>query len=129
MNLYGASKLCAEALCPWQRHRYPGATPISCVRYGNVVGSRGSVIPLFLEQRKTGRMTVTDPRMTWFWITLDQGVRFMNQVHRAHAGGGFIWKIPSMAITDLIKALYLIVASQFIVTALARSCTKLLVRK
>src|SRR5215468_3169669 len=71
LNLYGATKLCGEKLLV-QANAYAGekGTRFACVRYGNVVGSRGSVIPLFLEQRRTGRITVTDPRMTRFWITL-----------------------------------------------------------
>src|ERR1700723_1939056 len=75
VNLYGATKLCAEKLFV-QGNAYSGVggTGFSCVRYGNVVGSRGSVIPLFHKQRATGKITVTDRRMTRFWITLDQGV-------------------------------------------------------
>jgi FlaA1/EpsC-like NDP-sugar epimerase len=70
------------------------------------VGSRGSVIPLFLEQRKTGCVTVTDPRMTRFWLTLDQGVRFVIQsIEQMHGGEVFVPKIPSMSITDLITAI------------------------
>src|SRR3974390_2680921 len=77
INLYGATKLCAEKMFV-QANSYAGAkaTRFCCARYGNVVGSRGSVIPVFLEQRKRGRLTITDPRMTRFWITLEQGVRF-----------------------------------------------------
>lgn len=106
-NLYGATKLCAEKLFV-QGNAYSGAagTRFSCVRYGNVVGSRGSVVPLFAEQRKTGRITVTDPRMTRFWLTLDQGVRFViNCIERMHGGEVFIPKIPSMNIMDLAHAL------------------------
>src|SRR5260370_28459657 len=75
INLYGATKLCAEKIFV-QANAYAGSkdTRFACSRYGNVVGSRGSVIPVFLEQRKTGRITITDPRMTRFWITLDRGV-------------------------------------------------------
>ena len=107
VNLYGASKLCAEKLfVHGNAYHTLGATPISCVRYGNVVGSRGSVIPLFLEQRKTGRITVTDPRMTRFWITLDQGVRFVIKcIEQMQGGEVFVPKIPSMTITDLVKAI------------------------
>jgi UDP-N-acetylglucosamine 4,6-dehydratase/5-epimerase len=78
VNLYGATKLCAEKVFV-QANAYAGAqdTRFSCARYGNVVGSRGSVIPVFLEQRKRGRITVTDPRMTRFWLTLERGVRFV----------------------------------------------------
>jgi UDP-N-acetylglucosamine 4,6-dehydratase len=78
VNLYGATKLVSEKLFV-QANAYRGEGParFSCVRYGNVVGSRGSVIPLFLSQRESGKLTLTDPRMTRFWITLDQGVRFV----------------------------------------------------
>jgi nucleoside-diphosphate-sugar epimerase len=78
VNLYGASKLAAEKLFV-QGNAYAGTknTRFACVRYGNVVGSRGSVIPLFLEQRRFGRVTLTDERMTRFWLTLDQGVAFV----------------------------------------------------
>src|SRR5438094_6816071 len=78
INLYGATKLCAEKMFV-QANAYSGArdTRFSCARYGNVVGSRGSVIPVFMEQRKRGKITITDPRMTRFWIKLDQGVRFV----------------------------------------------------
>jgi UDP-N-acetylglucosamine 4,6-dehydratase len=106
VNLYGATKLCAEKLFV-QSNAYSGqgGTRFSCVRYGNVVGSRGSVIPVFLEQRATGRITITDPRMTRFWITLDQGVQFvMNCLERMHGGEVFVPKIPSMTITDLARA-------------------------
>ena len=83
VNLYGARKLCAEKLFV-QANAYAGLreTRFACVRYGNVVGSRGSVIPLFLEQQRVGRITVTDARMTRFWITLDQGVDFVDQLPR-----------------------------------------------
>src|SRR5258708_22363949 len=75
VNLYGATKLCMEKLIV-QANVYSGhgQTPFfSCCRYGNVIGSRGSVGPVFLEQRRKGRLTVTDPRMTRFWLTLDKG--------------------------------------------------------
>jgi len=106
-NLYGATKLCAEKLFV-QGNAYSGdvGTIFSCVRYGNVVGSRGSVIPLFMEQRKTGRITITDPRMTRFWLTLDQGVRFViNCIEQMHGGEVFVPKIPSMNIMDLAAAI------------------------
>src|SRR5215470_8233203 len=78
INLYGATKLCAEKMFV-QANAYAGAqnTRFSCARYGNVVGSRGSVVPVFLDQRKTGKITVTDPRMTRFWLTLAHGVKFV----------------------------------------------------
>jgi UDP-N-acetylglucosamine 4,6-dehydratase len=103
VNLYGASKLCAEKLFV-QGNSYAGGTStrFSCTRYGNVVGSRGSVIPVFREQAKTGCITVTDERMTRFWLTLEQGVRFvMKALGRMHGGEIFVPKIPSMRIMDL----------------------------
>lgn len=107
INLYGATKLCAEKLFV-QSNSYAGSarTRFSCVRYGNVVGSRGSVIPVFLEQRRYGRITVTDPRMTRFWITLEQGVNFVIRcVERMQGGEVFVPKIPSMNIMDLTRAI------------------------
>jgi len=105
VNLYGGTKLVAEKLFV-QANAYTGGGPtrFSCVRYGNVVGSRGSVVPLFLEQRKTGRITVTDSRMTRFWITLDQGARFVIRcLERMHGGEVFVPKIASMNIMDLAQ--------------------------
>jgi UDP-N-acetylglucosamine 4,6-dehydratase len=88
VNLYGATKLVAEKLfVQANAYRGTGPTRFSCVRYGNVVGSRGSVIPLFLQQRQTGRITVTDPRMTRFWITLEQGVDFVLKNFARKRGG------------------------------------------
>ncbi|MBN1615183.1 MAG: UDP-N-acetylglucosamine 4,6-dehydratase (inverting) [Deltaproteobacteria bacterium] len=107
VNLYGATKLCADKLFI-QGNSYSGArgTRFCCVRYGNVIGSRGSVIPLFREQRKTGKITITDPRMSRFWITLDQAVELVVKALR-HAQGGeiFVPKIPSMKIVDLAEAI------------------------
>jgi UDP-N-acetylglucosamine 4,6-dehydratase len=106
INLYGATKLCSEKMFV-QANAYAGAqdTRFSCVRYGNVVGSRGSVIPIFLEQRKRGRITITDPRMTRFWITLDQGVRFVIRcIEQMHGGEIFVPKIPSMKLLDMAQA-------------------------
>jgi UDP-N-acetylglucosamine 4,6-dehydratase len=106
INLYGATKLCAEKLFI-DGNSYAGdtGTHFSVTRYGNVVGSRGSVIPVFLDQRKTGEITITDPRMTRFWITLDQGVGFVIRSIEEMVGGEiFIPKIPSMNIMDLAKA-------------------------
>ncbi len=105
VNLYGATKLVAEKLFV-QANAYRGAGPtrFSCVRYGNVVGSRGSVIPLFKEQRKTGRVSVTDPRMTRFWITLEQGVQFVIRcIEQMRGGEVFVPKLPSMQLTDLLQ--------------------------
>jgi len=105
-NLYGATKLCAEKLFV-QGNSYAGERPtrFSCVRYGNVIGSRGSVIPLFLAQRSQGRVTVTDRRMTRFWITLDQGVDFVIRcLARMRGGEVFVPHVPSMGIMDLVEA-------------------------
>jgi UDP-N-acetylglucosamine 4,6-dehydratase len=107
VNLYGATKLCAEKLFV-QANSYSGFTGarFSCVRYGNVVGSRGSVIPVFLEQRDKGVITITDTRMTRFWITLDHGVHFvLNCLGKMHGGEVFVPKIPSMNIVDLAGAI------------------------
>ena len=107
VNLYGATKLVAEKLFV-QGNVYVGKrrTRFSVVRYGNVVGSRGSVIPLFLEQKRTGRITITDERMSRFWITLEQGVRFViSCIERMQGGEIFVPKIPSMRITDLAEVI------------------------
>ncbi|OGN90489.1 MAG: UDP-N-acetylglucosamine 4,6-dehydratase (inverting) [Chloroflexi bacterium RBG_13_48_17] len=108
VNLYGATKLVAEKLFV-QGNAYVGGlrkTRFSCVRYGNVVGSRGSVVPLFLEQRKQGKITITDERMTRFWLTLEQGVRFViDCIGQMRGGDIFIPKIPSMKITTLAEAI------------------------
>jgi UDP-N-acetylglucosamine 4,6-dehydratase/5-epimerase len=106
VNLYGATKLCAEKLFV-QSNAYSraGGARFSCVRYGNVLGSRGSVVPRLLDQRPNGRVTVTDPRMTRFWITLEQGVRFVVRCLELMKGGEvFVPKVPSMNIMDLVKA-------------------------
>ncbi|HEX9998144.1 MAG TPA: UDP-N-acetylglucosamine 4,6-dehydratase (inverting) [Abditibacterium sp.] len=107
VNLYGATKLCAEKLFVHGNvYSGEGGTRFSCVRYGNVVGSRGSVIPLFLKQKETGQITVTDARMTRFWITLDQGVKFvLDSIEKMRGGEVFVPKIPSMNILDLAKAI------------------------
>lgn len=105
INLYGASKLCSDKLFI-AGNAYSGArkTRMSVVRYGNVVGSRGSVIPFFLEQRKKGVLTITDRRMTRFWITLEQGARFVTRcLEEMHGGETFVPKIPSMRICDLAQ--------------------------
>ena len=106
LNLYGATKLCAEKLFV-QGNTYGSGrgTLFACVRYGNVVGSRGSVIPLFQQQRSGGVLTVTDPLMTRFWITLEQGVRFVLRCIGLMRGGEiFVPKLPSMRIMDLAEA-------------------------
>ena len=107
VNLYGATKLAAEKLFI-QSNAYAGArnTRFSCVRYGNVVGSRGSVVPVFLKQRESGKVTVTDERMTRFWISLEQGVRFViRAAENMHGGEVFVPKIPSMTVADLARAI------------------------
>ncbi len=107
INLYGASKLCSDKLFI-AGNSYVGQdhTIFSVVRYGNVVGSRGSVIPFFLKQKETGVLPITDSRMTRFWITLDQSVHFVLKVLGLAAGGEiFVPKIPSMGIVELAKAI------------------------
>jgi UDP-N-acetylglucosamine 4,6-dehydratase len=107
-NLYGATKLTAEKLVV-ASNAYAGdmQTRLSCVRYGNVVGSRGSVVPIFIQQRENGnKLTITDPRMTRFWLSLDQGVRFViSNIERMHGGEVFVPKIPSMKIIDLAQVI------------------------
>lgn len=107
VNLYGATKLAAEKLFV-QSNSYAGgtATRFSCVRYGNVVGSRGSVVPVFLKQRDNGEVTITDERMTRFWISLEQAVHFVVRCTEQMLGGEvFVPKIPSMTVLDLAKAI------------------------
>lgn len=108
VNLYGATKMCMEKLFV-AANSYVGLqrkTKISCVRYGNVIGSRGSVVPLFVKQKKENKLTVTDERMTRFWITLEQGVQLViNCVGLMHGGEVFVPKIPSLKIMDLVKAI------------------------
>ncbi|HQK42514.1 MAG TPA: UDP-N-acetylglucosamine 4,6-dehydratase (inverting) [Anaerolineaceae bacterium] len=106
INLYGATKLAAEKLLI-QSNAYAGGrnTRIACTRYGNVVGSRGSVVPLFIQQRPSGRLTITDERMTRFWISLEQGVRFVIRcIEQMQGGEVFVPKIPSMNMMDLARA-------------------------
>ena len=107
VNLYGATKLCAEKLFV-HGNVYAGARDIrfSCVRYGNVMGSRGSVIPLFEKQAETGILTITDRRMTRFWLSLEQAVDLVLQVAGEMRGGEiFVPKIPSMRVVDLARAM------------------------
>jgi UDP-N-acetylglucosamine 4,6-dehydratase len=107
INLYGATKLCSDKLFV-SGNAYAGGrqTRFAVVRYGNVVGSRGSVIPFFIKQRETGVLTITHADMTRFWITLEQGVRFvLNSLERMKGGEVFIPKIPSATISDLATAI------------------------
>jgi len=107
INLYGATKLCSDKLFV-SGNVYAGFRPtrFAVVRYGNVVGSRGSVIPLFLREWRRGVLPITDERMTRFWITLDQGVDFVLSCLASMGGGEvFVPKIPSMRLIDLAKAI------------------------
>ena len=107
INLYGATKLCSDKLFV-AANVYGGfdGTRFSVVRYGNVVGSRGSVVPFFKERMKSGVLPITDPRMTRFWITLAQGAEFVLKCLEIGRGGEiFVPKIPSMKITDLAHAI------------------------
>jgi UDP-N-acetylglucosamine 4,6-dehydratase len=107
VNLYGATKLAAEKLTV-QSNAYAAGTSTryACVRYGNVVGSRGSVVPVFLKQRGTGKLTITDERMTRFWLSLEEGVRFViGCIERMQGGEVFVPKIASMKVVDLAKAI------------------------
>jgi UDP-N-acetylglucosamine 4,6-dehydratase len=107
MNLYGATKLCSDKLFVAANNLSNKNGPIfSVVRYGNVVGSRGSVIPFFKQLKKTGKLPITDPRMTRFWLTLEEGAQFVEKCAPLMQGGEvFIPKIPSMKITDLATAI------------------------
>ena len=107
VNLYGATKLAAEKLTVQSNNYAAGsATRYACTRYGNVVGSRGSVVPVFLSQREQGKVTVTDDRMTRFWLSLEQGVRFVIEcIEQMHGGEVFVPKIPSMKVIDLARAI------------------------
>jgi UDP-N-acetylglucosamine 4,6-dehydratase len=103
INLYGATKLCAEKIF-LSSSKYIGGRDlkVSCCRYGNVLGSRGSVIPLFFKQKEEGLITITDPGMTRFWIKLDQVADFiLNNIKSMSGGEIFIPKMPSGKITDL----------------------------
>ena len=106
-NLYGGTKLVAEKLVIQSNAYAAGsATRFSCVRYGNVVGSRGSVVPLFLKQRASGRISITDDRMTRFWLSLEQGVHFvMTCIEQLEGGEVFVPKIPSTKVVDLARAI------------------------
>lgn len=107
VNLYGATKLCEEKLIV-QGNAYASGSDakLCCVRYGNVVGSRGSVVPVFREQLANGSLTITDERMTRFWITLDSAVDLvLFALEHTEGGEVFVPKIPSMKVTDLAAAM------------------------
>jgi UDP-N-acetylglucosamine 4,6-dehydratase len=107
INLYGASKLAADKIFVAANNLSgKGGTRFSVVRYGNVLGSRGSVVPLFqhLVRQKASSLPITDPRMTRFWITLNQGVDFvLSSLAMMHGGEIFVPKIPSLKIVDLAR--------------------------
>jgi len=107
VNLYGATKLVAEKLFI-QGNAYSGPrdTTFSVVRYGNVFGSRGSVVPLFMEQREEGRLTITHEDMTRFWVTIGEGVRFvLRSIQDMKGGEIFVPKIPSLRVMDLAETI------------------------
>jgi UDP-N-acetylglucosamine 4,6-dehydratase/5-epimerase len=107
VNLYGATKLCAEKIVS-QANVYAAGTraKFASVRYGNVVGSRGSVIPIFKQQARTGTITITDERMTRFWITLPEAVEFvLSCMPLVQGGETFVPKIPSMRLMDMAAVL------------------------
>jgi UDP-N-acetylglucosamine 4,6-dehydratase len=107
INLYGATKLCSDKLFVAANHLAGrDGTRFSVVRYGNVIGSRGSVVPFFKECSKTGKLPITDPRMTRFWIRVEDGADFVQEALSMMRGGEiFIPKIASMRITDLATAI------------------------
>lgn len=106
INLYGATKLCSDKLFLAANNYAAVNCTFSVVRYGNVFGSRGSVIPLFREQVKKGEITLTDERMTRFWITLEEAANFvLDCLDRMEGGELFVPKIASMRVVDLIKAI------------------------
>lgn len=107
VNLYGATKLCAEKIVV-QGNAYAAQsrTKLACVRYGNVVGSRGSVVGVFERQRDQGELTITDERMTRFWISLPQAVELVFfALARSEGGEVFVPRIPSMRVVDLAEAM------------------------
>ena len=105
-NLYGATKLTADRLFVAGNHYSAGSTKFSVVRYGNVMGSRGSVIPLFLSMKDKGSFPITDKKMTRFMITLEEGVELVWQVFDDMIGGEiYVKKIPSMKVIDIAKSI------------------------
>lgn len=105
VNLYGATKLCSDKVFIAGNSYTGGKTKFAVVRYGNVMGSRGSVIPYFIETSKTGKLTITDKRMTRFMISLEQGVELVWHAFNDMEGGEiYVKKIPSMNICDIATA-------------------------
>jgi UDP-N-acetylglucosamine 4,6-dehydratase len=106
INLYGATKLCAEKMFIAANNYSPEGTKFSVVRYGNVLGSRGSVVPYFMQCRREGVVPITHKEMTRFWVTLEMGVKFvLRSLKDMKEGEIFIPKLPSIKITDLAKAI------------------------
>jgi UDP-N-acetylglucosamine 4,6-dehydratase len=106
-NLYGATKLCSDKLFV-QANVYAGPRPtrFAVVRYGNVIGSRGSVVPLFRRQAPAGTLTITDERMTRFWITLPQAAAFVHSCGKRMVGGEiFVPRLPTMRVVDLARTI------------------------
>jgi len=107
INLYGATKLCSDKLFV-SGNNYSGKNPtrFAVVRYGNVVGSRGSVVPFFLQERAKGVLPITDRNMTRFWITIEQGAWLVFNALRQMAGGEiFVPRIPSMRVEELARTI------------------------
>ena len=104
-NLYGATKLCSDKLMiAGNTLAGKRVSRFSVVRYGNVLGSRGSVIPFFLKKAAEGVIPITDPRMTRFWLTIEDGVQFvLDSLERMHGGEIFVPKIPSFKVTDVAE--------------------------
>ena len=106
VNLYGATKLASDKVFVAANSYSGGGTKFSVVRYGNVMGSRGSVIPFFLKERGVGRLPITDPRMTRFMISLEQGVELVWHAFEDMVGGEiYVKKVPSMLVTDVAKTI------------------------
>ena len=126
INLYGATKLTSDKLFV-SANSYSGkdGTDFSVVRYGNVLGSRGSVIPFFLKMAKQKIIPITDERMTRFSITLDQGVNFVIQCFKNMIGGEiFVPKIPSYRIIDVKNALSQVQKLKLSAFVQVKNCTK-----
>jgi len=116
VNLYGATKLCSDKLFIAGNAyvRQTGDTMFAIVRYGNVMGSRGSVIPLFIDQARNGEITITDEKMTRFMISLEQGVELVWHAFNDMNGGEiYVKKIPSMKVTDIASAISTDVSVKF----------------
>jgi len=106
VNLYGATKLASDKLFVAANSYSGGGTKFSVVRYGNVMGSRGSVIPLFLKKKGSGSLPITDPRMTRFMISLEQGVELVWHAFGDMIGGEiYVKKVPSMLVTEIARTI------------------------